>query len=66
MNPPHVTITVTRRQGRDPVDTETEIRTLEELYVACREAGPSEQVRVALRGPEGEVRLGFASFIRQE
>jgi hypothetical protein len=66
VNQPHVTITVTRRQGRDPVDTETEVRTLEELYKACREAAPSEHVRVALRGPEGEVRLGFASFIRQE
>jgi hypothetical protein len=62
---PVVTITVTRRQGREPVDTETPVRTLEELYVACREAGPAEQVRVTLRGPDGEVRLGFASFIRQ-
>jgi hypothetical protein len=66
VNEPHVTITVTRRPGRDPVDTETQIRTLEELYEACREAGPSEQVRVTLRGPEGEVRLGFASFIRHD
>jgi hypothetical protein len=65
VNEPLVTITVTRRQGRDPVDTETEVRNLEELYEACRLAAPSEQVRVTLRGPEGEVRLGFASFIRQ-
>jgi hypothetical protein len=66
VNEPHVTITVTRRQGREPVDTEIRVRTFEELYQACREAAPSEQVRVALRGPEGEVRLGFASFIRQD
>jgi hypothetical protein len=65
VNEPVVTITVTRRQGREPVDTETHVRTLEELYDACRVAAPSEQVRVTLRGPEGEVRLGFASFIRE-
>jgi hypothetical protein len=66
VNEPHVTITVTRRQGRDPVDTETQVRSLEELYKACREAAPSEQIRVVLRGPEGEVRLGFKSFIRRD
>jgi hypothetical protein len=65
VNEPLVTITVTHRPGRDPVDTEIQIRTLEELYEACRAAGPSEQVRVTLRGSEGEVRLGFASFIRR-
>ena len=66
MTKPLVTITVTRRDGRKPVDAETEVSSLEELYEACRSSGPSEQVRVTLRGPEGEVRLGFASFIRQE
>ena len=66
MNEPLVTITVTRRQGREPIDTETEVRSLEELYEACRLAAPSEQVRITLRGPAGELRLGFASFIRQE
>jgi hypothetical protein len=65
VNEPLVTITVTRRHGREPVDATTEVRSLEELYEACRVAAPSEQVRITLRGPAGELSLGFASFIRE-
>jgi len=63
---PVVTITVTRRVGREPVDSEVKVMSLEELYDTCRKAGPSELIRVTLTGPEGEVRLGFKTFMRRE
>ena len=56
-------VTLTRSKGRDAVDSETRVRSLEELYQVCRDARPDHVVRVSLRGPEGEVRLNFASFI---
>jgi hypothetical protein len=57
-------VTVTPRGPRAPSDEDREVRTLEELFNACRDAPPSNLVRVSLRGSEGEVRLNFASFIR--
>jgi hypothetical protein len=59
-----VTVTVTRRRGREPIDTETPVRSLEELFEICRGAAPSEGIRVSLKREDGEVRLNFASFIR--
>ena len=56
-------VTVTRRKGRDFVDSEIHVGTLEELYEACRKAAPAELMKVALRGPLGEVRLNFGSYI---
>ena len=41
------------------------VSSLDELFVACREAPPSHLVRVSLRGSDGEVRLNFASFLRR-
>jgi hypothetical protein len=59
-----VTVTVTRRKGRDPIDSELPVKSLEELFEICRRVGPSENVRVSLKGEDGEVRLSFASFLR--
>lgn len=56
-------VTVTDGQGRS--DSETEVRTLEELFEACRDSPPGRLVRVSILGPEGEVRLNFASFRRR-
>ena len=56
------TVTVTDAQGRS--ESETTAGTLEELFDACRDSPPSRLVRVSIRGPEGEVRLNFASFRR--
>ena len=61
-----MTVTVTRRPGRDPVDSELPVRSLEELFEICRRVGPSENVRVSLKGEDGEVGLSFASFIREQ
>jgi len=57
------TVTVTDHDGRS--EAETKVRTLEELFEACRDAPPSRLVRVSLDGAEGEVRLNFASFRRR-
>ena len=57
------TVTVTDGQGRS--ESETTAATLEELFDACRDSPPSRLVRVAILGPEGEVRLHFASFRRK-
>lgn len=58
-------VSVTHDEARDPVDADRTVRTLEELYEACRDAPPSDLVRVTLRGPDGEVRLQFGGFFRQ-
>ena len=60
-----VTVTISRRSGRDAEDREHRVTSLQELYDVCRKAAPSELVRVSLHGREGEVRLHFASLIRK-
>jgi hypothetical protein len=57
------TVTVTSK-GRSPTDVKIVVRSLEELFSTCRDAPPSDLVRVSIRGREGEVHLNFASFIR--
>ncbi len=59
-------VTISDRQGRDTVDSEVRATTLEELFRACRDAPPSKVVRVSITGPEGEVRLNFASFLNKK
>jgi hypothetical protein len=49
---------------RGPVDEAIVVRSMEELYAACRDAPPGSLVEVTLRGPDGDVRLHFASFSR--
>ena len=61
--PAVATVTVTDGQGRS--ESERTAGTLEELFDACRDSPPSRLVRVAILGPEGEVRLNFASFQRK-
>jgi hypothetical protein len=65
MADPVTVVTITERRGREAVDTELRVRSLGELYDACRDAPPSRVVRVSLKGPNGEVRLNFASFIKR-
>ena len=57
-------VSVTKHKARDDVDSDVRVRSLEELYAACREAPPSDLVRVVIRGPDGDVTLNFASFIK--
>ena len=63
---PVAVVTISDRQGRDTVDSEVRASTLEELFRACRNAPPSKLVRVSITGPEGEVRLNFASFLNKQ
>lgn len=58
-------VTITKPRGKGSVDSEVRVRSLEELYKACREAPPSDLVRVSIKGPEGDVTLNFANFIRR-
>jgi hypothetical protein len=57
-------VTISRARGRETQDTEVRASDLDELYVVCRDAPPSKVTRISLKGPEGEVRLNFASFIK--
>ena len=59
-----VVVGIARREG-GVAEREVRVSSLDKLYAACREAPPTDLVRVSLFGPEGEVRLNFASFIRK-
>jgi hypothetical protein len=59
-------VLVSRRQGREIVDAEHKVRTLQELYDLCRHAAPGQLMKVYLRGPEGEIRLNFGSFMAKK
>lgn len=58
-------ITLAERRGREGGESEVRVTSLQELFEACRSAPPSRVVRISLKGPAGEVRLNFASFIRK-
>ena len=57
-------VIITRARGRETLDTEVRAKSLDELYNVCRDAPPSRVTRISLKGPDGEVRLNFASFIK--
>jgi hypothetical protein len=58
---------VTVTHGDSPaVDVERPVRTLQDLYDACRSAPPAALVRVTLQGKEGDVRLNFASYLHEK
>jgi hypothetical protein len=65
MPEPEGVVTITERRGRESVDREIRVRTLRDLFDACRDAPPSKVARVSLRSSEGEVVLNFASFIHR-
>ncbi len=58
-------VTMSGAEGEGAADSEREVRSLEELYAACRDAPPSKLIRVVLQGEDGQVRLHFASFLRR-
>jgi len=60
---PIALVLVSRREGREFVDSEHKVRTLQELYDLCRHAAAGQLMKVLLRGPEGEIRLNFGSYI---
>ena len=61
----YAVITLQERRGRAAEETEVRVTTLQELFDACRNAPASRVVRISLKGPSGEVRLNFASYIRK-
>jgi hypothetical protein len=60
---PIAVVLVSRRHGREFVDSEHKVHTLQELYDLCRHAAPGHLMKVLLRGPEGEIRLNFGSYL---
>jgi len=60
---PFGVVLVSRREGREFVDSEHKVRTLQELYDLCRHAAPGQLMKVLLRGPQGEIRLDFDSYM---
>ena len=66
MPAPIAVVTTVKREGRESVESEQKVESLEQLYDVCRRAPPSALVRISLTGDDGEVRLNFASFIRDE
>jgi hypothetical protein len=56
-------VVVNEGPGHEGTEVERPVRSLEELYAACRDAPTSALVRVGLMGPEGEVRLHFGSLL---
>jgi hypothetical protein len=63
MPEPIAIVMITKARGRDAQDSEVQVQSLDELYRACREAPPSDLVRVLLKGRQGDVILNFGSFI---
>jgi hypothetical protein len=61
---PHVAV-VTVWQSEGAMEFERRVHTIEELFDVCKAAPPSKLVRVTLQGPEGEVTLNFANFLRK-
>ena len=56
-------ITVWQSEGGK--EFERRVETLEELFDVCKDAPPSKLVRVTIQGPDGDVTLHFANFIRK-
>jgi hypothetical protein len=63
---PFGVVLVSRREGREFVDSEHKVRTLQELYDLCRHAAPGQLMKVLLRGPQGEIRLDFDSYLARK
>jgi hypothetical protein len=61
----YAVVTLQERRGRASEETEVRVSTLQELFDVCRNAPASRVVRIALKGPSGEVRLNFGSDIRK-
>lgn len=56
-------VVVNEAPGHEGVELERPVKTLAELYASCLAAPVPALVRVALLGPQGEVRLHFGSLI---
>ncbi len=57
-------VTVSDPSVRGAKETEHPVRSLDQLYAACREAAGAGLVEVTLDGPEGKVALHFGSLVR--
>lgn len=58
-------VTLQERRGRAAEETEVRVTSLQDLFDVCRAAPASRVVRILLKGPGGEMRLHFGSFIRK-
>ena len=66
MAEPIAVVTTVKHEDRESVESEEKVESLEQLYEVCRRAPPSALVRITITGDDGEVRLNFASFIRDQ
>ena len=56
---------ITVWQSEGAMEFERRVQTLQQLFDVCKGAPPSKLVRVTIEGPEGEVTLHFANFLRK-
>jgi hypothetical protein len=56
-------VTVWHAEGG--MEFERRVQTIEELFDVCKSAPPSKLVRVTIQGPDGDVNLHFANFLRK-
>lgn len=65
--PDEVTATVTIRDSsaRNADEYEVPVKTIAELYAACREAAGAGLAEVTLTGPAGKVSLKFGSLLKR-
>ena len=59
------TVTIRDSTARTADEYEVPVKTLGELYAACREAAGAGLVEVSLMGPAGKVSLKFGSLMRR-
>ena len=64
MSRPHIAI-VTVWEPEGAMEFERRVSTLEELFDVCKAAPPSKLVRITIEGPEGDVTLNFAHYLRK-
>ena len=58
------TVTIRDSTARTAAEYEVPVKTLADLYAACREAAGAGLVEVTLKGPAGKVSLQFGSMVR--
>jgi len=58
------TVTVRDSAARRASEYEVPVKSLAELYAACREAAGAGLVEVTLQGPAGQVSLQFGNLMR--
>ena len=59
------TVTIRDSSDRQAAEYDVPVKTLAELYTACREAAGAGLAEVTLTGPAGKVSLKFGSMLKR-